>query len=168
MSGDAKREVAKAFEAEHAAVVESRGPAPIKHVGKGRSRPIIVTDADGKPKRIATHDRLLEGLLERDGVEAAVEGKPPQVVRCVDCGGLIAVKNGGIPLRCAVCKKRNERAKERARRAKKRAQDPEVFKAKERAKYKSNPTPWRKWYAANREAVLARMRVKREATKAPG
>lgn len=99
-----KRQVAEAFEAEHTAVVESRGPAPIRPRGNGRSRPIIVTDAEGNPKRIATHDRLLEGLLEREGVNAVVEGRRPRVVRCVICGGPKRVGASGVlPSRCDKC-----------------------------------------------------------------
>lgn len=113
MSDDAKREIAEAFETMHEAVVESRGPAPIKPKGPGRSRPIIVTDAEGKPKRIATHDRLLESLLEREGVEAAVEGKRPRVVRCIECRAPVRVKHtGNLPKLCDTCREKSKRCVE--------------------------------------------------------
>lgn len=167
-------ELAHAFEAEHAAIVESRGPAPIKPKGKGRSRPIIVTDAEGKPKRIATHDRLLEGLLEREGVEAVVEGKPPSVVRCIDCRDPVKVnarsKGQKLPSRCHNCRRERARqitrewnaahpgAQAAAARAR-RAVDPDKAKEKSRAQMAA-------WRAANPEKAREKSRTSMAARRA--
>jgi len=192
----AKREVAEAFEVMHEAVVESRGPVPIKPKGKGRSRPIIVTDADGRPKRIATHDRLLEGLLEREGVEAVVEGKRPRVVRCVDCRGPIEVKQKAshLPARCPGCLPAHRRELGRAQRAKNIEREREKGRrfaktdkgratharylernrdrvlASRRANHAANPERERersaKYHAEHRDAILPAMRERERARRA--
>lgn len=173
---DAKREVAEAFDALRKAATADRGHAPVKHVGKGRSRPIIVTDAEGNPKRVATHDRLLEGLLEREGVEAVVEGKRPRVVRCIEpgCRKMRQVKPGPMPARCEECTKERRREFQRVRKAspeyRERNRDRErkryaMTEVRERTR-KRNATPevrerMREYYRAYR----ARKKAEREAAK---
>lgn len=119
-----------------AAEVAARGAAPIRAKKRGTARPIVVTDTEGKPKKIVTSDKLLESMLAREGAEGHVIGKRPRTVRCVECPTPVAVpKFGVIPCRCPPHRAEHERRLERARRAK----DPDKFREAGRRYRAKNP-----------------------------
>lgn len=94
-------EVAKLFEARAEAALAERGPAPLKPKGSGRTR-LLKTDKGD----IVTQGQLLQGLLKKAEIEAAVvDGRRPEFISCATCRAVVPVKrrSGTIPKRCKAC-----------------------------------------------------------------
>lgn len=91
-------ELARAFEENASAVVESRGLAPLKSRG-GKAR--LLKTESGK---IVTHGQLVAGLLQKQAIEAeVVDGKRPEWISCEACKVPVKVHPGPLPQKCRVC-----------------------------------------------------------------
>ncbi len=114
-----EEEIAEVFDALAKPMVEERrrfpdidarelGP-PVLRAKGGTLRPIVVEGKDGS-RRTVTHGDVVQGLLKREGVEVAAEGKRPRAVACIACARLRKVpKNGPLPKWCAKCERARNR-----------------------------------------------------------
>lgn len=93
----AVEEVAEVATAMAEAAQAERGPRILRPNGK-RLRPIVAVDAEGKPVKVVTHGDLVQGLVAREGIEIAVQGKRPKWILCEHCKGRVPVgKRGFVP-----------------------------------------------------------------------
>ncbi len=151
-------EVAEVAEAMAAEALAERGPAPLKARG-GRLRPVVVVDAEGKPVKVVDSAALLQGLLKREGVEVAVEGKRPRVILCADCGKPVSVPRvpqggGAVPQRCKRC------GPVHARRGWVESHPDEVREKSRRASASPAGKKRRqRWADKNRESLLGKKRL---------
>lgn len=151
---------------------QSKIVLPVKR--RGRARVVKVVNDEGEVVAAETHDRILEALIKREGIEAEVVGaKRPATVLCVDCGDPIVVSRmGRIPVRCISCKSRIERRKHHAKNREKRNARNRAWRAKNREKIQMGRrksenrekirTQQRVRYAKNSKKVLEQQHAKRE------
>lgn len=99
-----KKEIAETFE-ELRAVADADRVEIVAPKRRGRARVVNLIDEDGNVISRTTHARLLEGLLDAAGIEAAVrDGVRPKVILCLGCKAFRKVPpRGRIPKWCEGC-----------------------------------------------------------------
>lgn len=134
-------------------------PEVIKPKTRGKARVVNLIDDEGNVISRATHARLLEGLLDAAGIEAAVrDGTRPKVVSCLECKSPRKVSRAGfIPIKCRECVREDRRVAACEAARKRRAVNPEADREAKRKWYADNREARqeikRKWLEANREKV---------------
>lgn len=105
-SMDPKAQISADFEALAKQAIADRGPSEVK-AKRGKAR-LLKTDTG----KTVTHGQVLQGLLTKAEIEAAViDGRRPPVVFCEKCNTLVKAScRGPIPRLCAACRKHEWRA----------------------------------------------------------
>lgn len=168
-SAAAKKELAKQLEDQAAAIVHDRvskrGPRKAKARG-GVLRTITLVDKRGEPVKVATHAEVLQELLNREGVEAACEGKRPKVIACLDCKIPVRVRSGKTPSRCRPCALLRQYQKYRERHAdSERERQRKKYWENVEAERAANAERGRAAYAADPEKIRARNRERYQKNK---